>query len=113
IHQYTQQELDEYKKCMDDPVYFSRNYIKIVTLDNGLTNFDMYPFQENMINTFHNNRFTICKLPRQVGKTTTAVAYLLHFLLFNEFGRVAILANKASTAREIMSRLQLALNIFL
>jgi len=108
IHQYTQQELDEYKKCMDDPVYFSRNYIKIVTLDNGLTNFDMYPFQENMINTFHNNRFTICKLPRQVGKTTTAVAYLLHFLLFNEFGRVAILANKASTAREIMSRLQLA-----
>ena len=61
-----------------------------------------------MLGTIHNNRFTICKLPRQSGKTTTIISYILHYVLFNEQMRVAILANKAATARDILSRLQLA-----
>ena len=68
----------------------------------------MYPFQKEMVGTFHNNRFTICKLPRQSGKTTTMVSYILHYVLFNQNMNVAILANKAATARDILSRLQLA-----
>ena len=107
-HVYTQAEYDEYIKCANDPVYFAKRYVKIVSLDHGLVTFPIWDFQENMLNTFHNNRFTICKLPRQVGKTTTCVAYLLHYLIFNQYARIAILANKGSTAREIMSRLQLA-----
>lgn len=107
-HAFTQKELDEYMKCADDPVYFAKTYVKIVTMDQGLVNFPIWDFQEDMIRTFHENRFTICKLPRQVGKTTTSVAFLLHYILFNEYVRVAILANKGAIAREIMSRLQLA-----
>ena len=106
--EFTKEQILEFQKCMNDPQYFVENYIKIVSLDKGLIPFDMYPFQKEMIGTFHNNRFTICKLPRQSGKTTTMVSYMLHYVLFNENMNVAILANKASTARDILSRLQLA-----
>lgn len=107
-HAFTAEELQEFMKCMNDPIYFSRTYIRIVNVDRGLMPFEMWDFQEDMLRTFHENRFSICKLPRQVGKTTTAVAFLLHYVLFNENVNIAILANKSSTAREIMGRLQLA-----
>ena len=98
-HAFTQKELDEYIKCADDPVYFSRKYIKIINVDRGLIPFEMWDFQEKMLSTFHENRFSICKLPRQVGKSTTSVAYILHQVLFNENFVVAILANRAQIGR--------------
>ncbi len=61
-----------------------------------------------MVGTFHKNRFTICKLPRQSGKSTTMISYLLHYSLFNPSVNIAILANKAATARDLLGRLQLA-----
>tara|TARA_Y100000004_G_scaffold68828_1_gene77216 strand:+ start:1515 stop:3155 length:1641 start_codon:yes stop_codon:yes gene_type:complete len=106
--EWTKEELQEYKRCMDDPQYFVENYIMIVSLDEGLVPFKLYDFQKEMIGTFHNNRFTICKLPRQSGKSTTIIAYLLHYVLFNPTVNVAILANKAATARDLLGRLQLA-----
>jgi hypothetical protein len=106
--EWTKEELQEYQRCMDDPQYFVENYIMIVSLDEGLVPFKLYDFQKEMIGTFHNNRFTICKLPRQSGKSTTIIAYLLHYVLFNPSVNVAILANKAATARDLLGRLQLA-----
>jgi hypothetical protein len=106
--EYTAEQIDEYVKCTKDPVYFAKNYIKIVSVDEGVIPFKMYKFQEKLIKRFHKNRFNICKLPRQSGKTTTAVSYLLHYALFNADSNIAILANKAQTARDILSRLQLA-----
>ena len=91
-----------------DPIYFALNYIKIVSLDHGVIPFKLYDFQENLIRSFHEKRFTICKMPRQTGKSTTCVAFLLHYLVFNDNVTIGILANKASTAREILGRLQLA-----
>ncbi len=108
MHAFTQAELDEFIKCSQDPVYFACKYMRIINVDRGLMPFEMWDFQKEMLTSFHENRFSICKLPRQVGKTTTSVAFLLHFILFNENVNVAILANKSSTAREIMGRLQLA-----
>jgi len=105
--EYTEEQVAEYAKCMKDPLYFIQTYMRIVSLDEGLVPFNMYNFQKEMVDTFHNNRFTICKLPRQSGKSTTIVAYLLHYVLFNENVNVAILANKSSTARDILGRLQL------
>ncbi|SVA95850.1 uncharacterized protein METZ01_LOCUS148704, partial [marine metagenome] len=61
-----------------------------------------------MVGTFHSNRFTICKLPRQSGKSTTIISYLIHYVIFNEAVNVAILANKAATARDLLGRFQLA-----
>jgi hypothetical protein len=104
--EFTEEQVLEWIKCSEDPAYFAQNYIKIVTLDRGLSEFDMYPFQEKMIKTFHNSRFTICKLPRQSGKSTIVVSYLLHYAIFNDNTNIAILANKASTARDLLDRLQ-------
>jgi hypothetical protein len=106
--EFTQEQIIEFVKCKNDPVYFAKNYIKIVTLDHGLQQFKPYNFQEKLITNFHNNRFNICKMPRQTGKSTTVVSYLLHYAIFNDNVNIAILANKASTARDLLQRLQTA-----
>ena len=105
---WSKENILEYQKCMEDPIYFIKNYIKIVSLDEGLVPFRLYDFQENIVETIHNDRFTICKMPRQSGKSTTMESYILHYVLFNPNMNVAILANKAATARDILGRLQLA-----
>mgnify|MGYP001285419322 FL=1 len=106
--EFTQENIEEFLKCKQDPVYFALNYIQIVSLDHGLVPFEMYPFQEKLVKNFHAHRFNICKMPRQTGKSTTVVSYLLHYAIFNDNVNIAILANKASTARDLLGRLQLA-----
>ena len=106
--QWTEEQVIEFLKCKENPVYFAKNYLKIVSLDHGLVPFNLYPFQEKLIENFHKHRFNICKMPRQTGKSSTTVAYLLHYALFNDSVNIAILANKASTARDLLQRLQLA-----
>ena len=106
--EWTKKQVQEYARCMDDPLYFIQTYVRIISLDEGLIPFKMYPFQKEMVGTFHKNRFTICKLPRQSGKSTTMISYLLHYSLFNPSSNIAILANKAATARDLLGRLQLA-----
>jgi hypothetical protein len=105
---WTAEQMAEWAKCFNDPVYFAKTYIKIVSLDHGLVPFSLYQFQEKLITRFHENRFNICKMPRQTGKSTTVVSYLLHYAVFNDNVNIAILANKASTARDLLQRLQLA-----
>ena len=107
-HEWTKEEIEEYIKCKEDPVYFALNYVKIVQVDEGLIPFRMYDFQKELVNKFHNNRFNIAKLPRQTGKSTVVVSYLLHYALFNDSSNIGILANKASTARDLLGRLQTA-----
>ncbi len=106
--EFTKEHIEEYVKCKEDPVYFAKNYIKIVTLDEGLQPFLPYHFQEKLIENFHEQRFNICKMPRQTGKSTTVVAFLLHYAVFNSSVNIGILANKAATARELLGRLQIA-----
>jgi len=106
--EFTEDNIAEYIRCKQDPVYFAQNYVKIVTLDHGLQPFRTYDFQEKLITNFHENRFNICKMPRQTGKSTTVVSYLLHYAIFNDSVNIGILANKASTARELLARLATA-----
>ena len=106
--EFTQEQVKDFIKCSQDPIYFIQKYVNIVSIDEGLVPFKMYPFQQNIVKSFHDNRFSICKLPRQSGKSTTVLSYLIHYILFNDQVNVAILANKASTARDLLSRLQLA-----
>jgi len=106
--EYTQEQVDEYIKCAKDPVYFAKNYIKIVNVDEGLINFKMWPFQEKMLKLFKDNRFVITKCPRQVGKTTTTVAYMLWATIFTDQQNCAVLANKGALARDILAKYQLA-----
>lgn len=106
--EFTEDNIIEFLKCKEDPVYFAEHYVKIVNVDKGLIPFDMYEFQKKLITNFHKNRFNICKMPRQTGKSTTVVSYLLHYAIFNDNVNIGILANKASTARELLERLQIA-----
>jgi hypothetical protein len=106
--EFTKEQVEEYVKCANDPIYFTKNYVKIVTLDKGLVPFELYDYQKDIISKIHDNRYVIAKLPRQSGKSTTVIAYILHYILFNQNMSVAILANKQSTAREMLSRLKLA-----
>ena len=106
---WTPDLLKEYKKCMTDAVYFARNYVKVIALDKGLVNFDLYPYQEQMFKHFEEHRFNVVLACRQSGKSISACAYLLWFVLFNSEKTVAILANKGATAREMLARITLML----
>ena len=106
--QFTKEQVEEYMKCAKDPIYFIKNYVKVVSLDKGLIPFHLYDYQQELVDIIHNNRFAIAKLPRQSGKSTTIVSYILHYVLFNQNMNVAILANKQNTSREILYRLKLA-----
>jgi len=106
--EYTHNELMEYAKCVRNPEYFIETYVKIINVDEGLVNFIPYDYQSDIIRTSVENRFVICKLPRQAGKTTAIVGLMLHYLLFQENYAIAILAHKLAQAQEILSRIQLA-----
>jgi len=106
--EFTEENVIEFMRCKDDPVYFAKKYIKIVSLDEGLVPFNLYPFQEKLVRNFHENRFNICKMPRQTGKSTTVVSYLLHYAVFNDNVNIGILANKAKIAMDLLGRLQTA-----
>lgn len=105
---YTPEQEDEYLRCAADPIYFITHWVKVVHVDRGLVLFDLYDYQRTMIELIHNNRFVVCKCPRQVGKSSVITAYFLWFVLFHDEKQVAILANKLTTARELMGRLQKA-----
>lgn len=106
--EFTQEQIEDYVKCAKDPIYFIRKFVKIVHVDHGLIPLDLYEYQERMINTFSNNRFVITKMPRQSGKSTAVVGFILHYLLFNSDKNIAILANKAELARELLDRVKKA-----
>jgi hypothetical protein len=105
---FTEDQVKEYLKCSDDPNYFIEKYIKIINVDRGLIPFEMYNFQKKIVQLIHDNRFTIAKLPRQSGKSTTVVSYILHFILFNPSVNVAILANKQAVARDLLTKIKVA-----
>ena len=106
--EFTEEHIVEFLKCKNDPVYFTEKHIKIVNVDEGLVSFNMYKYQKKLLKRFHKNRFNICKMPRQTGKSTTVVSYLLHYAIFNDNVNIGILANKAATARDLLGRLQMA-----
>ena len=108
-HNYTQEEIQEYRKCMKDPAYFATTYAKIINLDKGLVPFDLYPYQEKMFKHFNENRFSVILACRQSGKSISSVIYLLWYAIFHPEKTVAILANKGATAREMLARVTLAL----
>ena len=105
--QFTAEQVQEYIKCKEDPIYFITNYCRIISLDHGLVPFHLYDYQKRFISAIHNDNRVVSMQPRQMGKTQTVAAYILHYTLFQDHKTVAILANKAAAAREILSRYQL------
>ena len=107
--EWTEEKVREYAKCMNDPAYFAKTYVKIISLDKGLVNFNLYPYQEKMFHHFNDNRFSIVLACRQSGKSISSVVYLLWYAIFHPEKTIAVLANKGATAREMLARVTLAL----
>ncbi|QMP83904.1 MAG: hypothetical protein [Caudoviricetes sp.] len=106
--EWTPDLIQEWVKCSEDPIYFVENYMKIISLNEGLVTFNPYPYQRNMIKTFVDNRYSIVTTARQAGKSTTTCGFILWYIIFQADKTVALLANKGDTAREILGRVQLA-----
>ena len=105
---WTSEMLQEFLKCAQDPIYFAEKYIQIVHVDRGLIPIKLYDYQKEIIvNITNHRRVTVCT-SRQAGKTTTAAAIILHYILFNDHKTVALLANKGDAAREILDRIKLS-----
>lgn len=106
--EFTPENLQEYMKCLEDPIHFAKEHIKIVHVDKGFVPFKMYGYQEEITEKIFNSRRVAVLTARQSGKTTTAMAIILHYILFNEFKTVAILANKGDAAKEVLDRVKMA-----
>lgn len=105
---WTPDLVQEYMKCKEDVVYFVTKYMKIININKGLINFIPYPYQENMLKTMADERYTVIATARQAGKSTTTCGFILWYIIFHADKTVALLANKGETAREILGRIQLA-----
>ena len=111
----TQSQYDEYVKCKNDKAYFMEHYMKVVVLANkkagqlgGLQPFVPRGYQIKLLELFDKNRYIIAKMPRQVGKSVTTIGFILHYIIFNKFKMVAILAHKGSASRKLLAQLKLA-----
>ena len=109
VHNFTQEEVSEYLKCSKDPIYFAEKYVKITTLDKGLSEFTPYDYQRDMFQHFNDNRFSIVLACRQSGKSISSIIYILWYVCFHPDKTVAVLANKGATARSLLARITLAL----
>lgn len=109
VQEYTEQELNEYIRCSQDPAYFCKTYLKIIHVDHGLVPFELYPYQDEMFKQFKDNRFNIVLAARQAGKSVGVCGWLCWRALFHSEKTLAILANKGATAREMLGRITLML----
>ena len=96
--EFTKDQVKEYMKCAQDPIYFIKKYVKVVSLDEGLVPFNLYDYQEEIVNAVHNNRFVISKLPRYSFRSTTMISYILHYVLFNQSLRISNRLRERSSA---------------
>ena len=105
---FTKAELEELVKCTQDPKHFLLEHCYIQHPTKGRMKFDLYDYQERLVDVYHNNRFSIAMLPRQTGKSTCAAGYLLWYAMFNPDSTILIAAHKYSGAQEIMQRIRFA-----
>jgi hypothetical protein len=105
-HGYTGDQVAELLKCMDDPSYFIKSYCQIQHPVKGSIPFSLYPYQERMVKTFHDNRLSIALTSRQVGKSWLSGAYLLWYAMFNDEKLALIASNKNSNAMEMIHRIR-------
>ena len=108
---YTLEEIKHLEACMDPkngPLYFAKNFVKIQHPTKGSMQFVPYDYQEEMLHAYHDYRYTIAMLPRQMGKTTCAAAYLLWYCMFTPEAQVLIAAHKYTGAQDIMNRFRFA-----
>jgi len=106
--EFTDEQLLEFSLCADDPYYFLNNYFKIQHPTKGSMIYKAFDYQDELVNSYHNYRYSISMLGRQMGKSTTAAGYLLWYGMFVPDQTILIAAHKYSGAQEIMHRIRYA-----
>ena len=106
--EYSQDQLIELAKCANDPKYFMTEHCYIQHPTKGRMKFDLFDYQRELVDTYHDNRYSISMLARQTGKSTCAAGYLLWYAMFNPDQTILIAAHKYSGAQEIMQRIRFA-----
>jgi hypothetical protein len=104
---YTLEQVKHLEACMDPidgPLYFCRNFLKLQHPTQGSIPFKPYDYQVRLIRSYHDHKDSIAMLPRQMGKTTCAVGYLLWYCQFVEEAQILIAAHKYEGAQDIMNR---------
>ena len=103
---FTSTQLQELARCTVDPKYFIKNFCYIQHPTKGRLKFELYGYQDRLVDVYHNYRYSIAMLPRQTGKSTCAAAYLLWYAMFKPDSVILIAAHKYSGAQEIMQRVR-------
>ena len=103
---YTNEQIEEFARCAADPQYFIRNHVWIQHPTKGKVKFDLFDYQEELIDVYHNHRYSINMLGRQMGKSTCAAAYLLWYAMFMPDSTILIAAHKHTGSQEIMQRVR-------
>jgi hypothetical protein len=110
-HSWTDQQLEEFMKCADPitgPHYFMDNFFHIQHPTKGKMLYHPFDYQQRLINTYHNYRYSISMMPRQTGKSTSAAGYLLWVAMFHPDSTILIAAHKYTGSQEIMQRIRYA-----
>ena len=111
VESFTEQQILEIAKCADPvtgPQYFMDNYFYIQHPTKGSIQYHPFEYQERLIDTYHNYRFSISLMPRQTGKSTSAAGYLLWYAMFVPDSTILVAAHKYLGAQEIMQRVRYA-----
>ena len=99
---------NEYAKCLMDPLYFIKSYVKIQHQDRGIIPFELYPFQEECLKDFHNHGRCIVLKSRQMGISTLVAAYALWELIFHDGKNILVISIKETAAKEVIGKIKLA-----
>ena len=108
---YTEHQIQELARCADPvtgPQYFMDHYFYIQHPTKGAIQYHPFDYQERLIDTYHNYRFSISLMPRQTGKSTSAAGYLLWYAMFVPDSTILVAAHKYLGAQEIMQRVRYA-----
>lgn len=103
---YTTDQIAEIIKSATDPVYFIQEYMWVQHPTKGRVRFQLYDYQIDLLNCYHNNRYSINMLGRQLGKSTCAAGYLLWYAMFIPDSTILIAAHKYTGSQEIMQRVR-------
>ena len=103
---YTKEQLEEMQRCIADPKYFIKNYVYIKHPVKGRIKFDLYDYQDEMVDLYHSADLSIVLSARQTGKTESICAYLLWYAIFHDEVTILIASNKSSSAMELIAKIQ-------
>lgn len=109
--EYSLEEIEHLKACAHPdtgPSYFMENFLYVQHPTKGKMKFKAFGYQKGLLETYHNYRYSIAMVSRQMGKSTVAAAYLLWYAMFISDSFILVASKTGSDSKEIMQRIRYA-----